>query len=71
MSESEAILVLAVLALLPNFLGEAFGEQGFCAGWEVREVLNFVCGLQPGADHCAVGISISDLNKKCERELKD
>lgn len=45
MSESEAILVLAVLALLPNFLGEAFGEQGFCAGWEVREVLNFVCEI--------------------------
>jgi hypothetical protein len=59
--ESESVLVLSVLALLPDVLGEALGEEGAGAGGEVRHALDVGGGLEVLAHHGSVDFAVSKV----------
>lgn len=61
--EREAVLVLAVLALLPDVTGKALGEEGGCAGGEVGEVGDILGGLQVRSHHGAVDGALANLKR--------
>lgn len=51
LSESETEFISSILALLPNFWSEAFGEEGLAASWEIWHVNDVLWGLQVWTDH--------------------
>ena len=54
LSESETVLVSSIFALLPDFWGEALGEEGFGAIWEVWHVNDVLWALQMWTDHGSI-----------------
>lgn len=59
--ESESVLVLSVLALLPDVLGEALVEERFGASWEVWHTLDVRWVLEVGTHEGTVEIGGGEL----------
>jgi hypothetical protein len=55
--EGEAVLVLGVFELIPDFLVQTFGEVTVGTGWEVGEFFQILWCMQVGTTECSFWIS--------------
>jgi hypothetical protein len=61
LSEGEAELVSAILALFPDVSGEALHKKRVSSGGEVREASNVIVAFEMAAHHAAVDVSVGDV----------